>query len=91
MQNATRRKGSSMDPRAWPRALQFALLIGAALGTAAGLVIGYIVHALGYGSEACAWSNWIARPTYGWPAWAIVGALFGAAAVYLRQLLQLGR
>ena len=78
-----------MNPLEWQREHQVALAVSALLGIGAGIVVGYAIYAVGWGAESVSFGYWINHPvTYTGIWWALFGAVFFAALVYVVRLMQ---
>ena len=85
---------AGMNPLGWKREHQVALLMAILAGAALGVVLGYLVYAAPKGADGgIGFESWLRR-SFRWSyrargiEWALFGAFFGGAAVYLRQLLR---
>lgn len=78
-----------MNPLEWKREHQIALGLAAIIGLGLGEIIGFALN--GHGDRFVTWveqSFWYHYSTFGGFMWGILGALIGAAIVYVVQLMR---
>ncbi len=71
-----------MNPLTWQREHQVALILGTVLGIVAGFLVGFIHN----GVHLTTLLYWVAAGHMF--RWALLGALFGAGAIYVQRLLR---
>ena len=78
-----------MNPLAWRAEHLTALFLSAIIGIALGIVLGFVVSALGAGSNAVSFRYWIGYPfDHGVEWWGLFGFLVGGGAMYATLLIR---
>jgi hypothetical protein len=70
-----------INPLTWRREHQLALIVAAIIGVIIGLAVGYMYHRVQFATSSLWFWSWSSF------RWAAIGAIIGAAVVYIRQLV----
>jgi hypothetical protein len=70
-----------INPLTWRREHQLALIVAAIIGVIIGLAVGYMYHRVQFATSSLWFWSWSSF------RWAAIGAIIGAAVIYIRQLV----